>query len=72
MAYCGECEHWKLKPAADGMKTSDMGVCDISGQEAGNMRHGCIMFAKRRKLEESTRSPIENYKLAQAKANDKK
>jgi hypothetical protein len=30
------------------------------------------MFSKRRKLEESTRSPIENYKLAQAKANDKK
>lgn len=72
MGYCGECEHWKLKAAADGMKTSDVGVCDISGAEAGNMRHGCIMFTQRRKLEESTRSPIENFKLAQAKANEKK
>lgn len=70
MGYCGECQHWKHKPAADGMKTSDVGVCDISGAEAGNMRHGCIMFVQRRKLEESTRSPIENYKLAQA--NEKK
>lgn len=67
MGYCGECEHWKHKPSTDGMKTSDMGVCDISGAEAGNMRHGCIMFAQRRKLEDSTRSPIENYKLAQSK-----
>lgn len=72
MGYCGECEHWKLKPADDGMKTSDVGVCDISGAEAGNMRHGCIMFVQRRKLEGSTRSPIENYKLAQAQANEKK
>ena len=52
------------------MKTSEVGVCDVSGAEAGNMRHGCIMFTGRRKLEESTRSPIENYKLAQA--NEKK
>jgi len=66
MGYCGECEHWKLKPAADGMQTSDTGVCDISGVESGKMRHGCIMFVQRRKLEESGRSPIENYKLAQA------
>ena len=72
MAYCGECEHWTLKPAADGMKTSDVGICDISRVEMGNMRHGCIMFTQRRKLEESNLTPIEKYKLAQAKANEKK
>ena len=70
MGYCGECQHWTLKQELDGMKTSEVGVCDVSGAEAGNMRHGCIMFTGRRKLEESTRSPIENYKLAQA--NEKK
>ena len=66
MGYCGECQHWTLKQDTDGLKTSETGICDISGAEAGNMRHGCIMFVQRRKLEESTRSPIESYKLAQA------
>lgn len=66
MGYCGECQHWNLKQNADGLKTSDIGVCDVSGVEASKMRHGCIMFVQRRKLEESGRSPIENYKLAQA------
>lgn len=70
MGYCGECQHWKHNPGEDGMKTSDMGICNISGAEAAKMRHGCIMYVQRRKLEESTRSPIENYKLAQA--NEKK
>ena len=65
MGYCGECQHWAHKPSSDGMKTSDVGICDISGVEAGNMRHGCVMYAQRRKLEESTRSPIENFKLSQ-------
>lgn len=61
MSYCGECEHWTRKKAAD-MKADDgQGVCGISGAEAGNMRHGCIMFTKRRKLEDSTQSPIEKY-----------
>ena len=66
MGYCGECEHWKLKVASEENRTKDMGVCEVSGIEAGKMRHGCIMFAQRRNLEESGRSPIENYKLAQA------
>lgn len=65
MGYCGECQHWKHNPGPDGLKTSDMGICDISGVEAANMRHGCIMYVQRRKLEESTRSPIENYRLSQ-------
>lgn len=65
MGYCGECQHWAYKPGEDGLKTSDMGICDISGAEAGNMRHGCMMYTQRRKLEESTRSPIELFKLSQ-------
>lgn len=72
MGYCGECEHWTHKPGPDGMKTSDMGVCDISGMEAGNMRHACMMFVQRRKLEDSTQSPIEKYKMAQQLERDKK
>ncbi len=65
MGYCGECQHWTHKKEEDGLKASDMGICDISGAEAGNMRHGCMMYTERRKLEESTRSPIELFKLAQ-------
>lgn len=67
MSYCGECEHWARKTDT-GLKVSDgQGVCGISGAEAGNMRHGCIMFTQRRKLEESTQSPIEKYKNEQNK-----
>lgn len=61
MSYCGECEHWTRKNDT-GLKVSDgQGVCSVSGAEMGNMRHGCIMFAQRRKLEDSTQSPIEKY-----------
>lgn len=65
MGYCGECQHWIHKPGEDGLKPSDMGVCDISGAEAGKMRHGCKMYVQKRKLEDSTQSPIERYKQAQ-------
>ena len=67
MSYCGECEHWTRKTDT-GLKVSDgQGVCDVSGAEMGNMRHGCIMFAQRRKLEDSTQSPIEKFKNEQNK-----
>ena len=66
MGYCGECQHWSHRQGPDGLKTSDMGVCDVSGAEAGNMRHGCMMYVQKRKLEDSTQSPIERFKLAQA------
>jgi len=70
MGYCGECEHWVYKPGEDGMKASELGTCNISGSEAAKTRHGCIMYAQRRKLEESGRSPIEVFKALQA--NEKK
>ena len=65
MGYCGECEHWVHKQNEDGLKTSDMGTCNISGVEANKMRHSCMMYAQKRKLEDSSMSPIERYKLAQ-------
>ncbi len=65
MGYCGECEHWKRKTGS-GLKVDDgQGTCGVSGMEAGNMRHGCIMFEKRRKLEDSMQSPIEKFVNAQ-------
>ncbi len=67
MGYCGECDHWRAKPPTDGLKTSDQGVCDVSGIEANNMRHGCMMYVKRRALSEV--SPIEKYKMEQAEKN---
>lgn len=66
MGYCGECQHWTLKQGQENVKPHDaMGTCGVSGMEAANMRHGCIMYTMRRKLEESSRSPIDNFKLSQ-------
>ena len=62
MAYCGECQHWTHKKEEDGLKMNDIGICDVSGAEAGHMRHSCLMFEKRRKLEDATKSPIERAK----------
>ena len=44
--YCKDCNYWR-KSTVEPMN-AQIGVCGIDGKEKEDMRHGCMLFEKKK------------------------